>query len=471
MAQVTFPTYLGGSGNTYSDDDNPNTGLANDGHRVRFVPLCGEVLAMGLYVYQYAAKIDNAAANADRAEDARGYVEAVADAYSVNLLDQFKRKATLGLDFIEGRYWVDAGERFETTDFSQIGAVSRTTDVYLEGANGDLQPFTAGALARGWRGGKAIGKVSGDATTNTAINSNAPDNWLLTTGATVESVEFINGIARAKVRLATQTDAGISFNTSLTEDGDWTLSARIKILEGWDDKLLVASMGGAGNFSRFHDVPPQGKWGWIERSDSVVNTSHDARIIRRVNNNAPDMVLLVEAQQVEKGLVRTPYVPVNGGTAETRSESGETIQIDGCVNASQGSFLVKVNNVKPNLVSDFGRVFSVNDGGTDNSIYAIRRKSGRYSLYLFSDGVQQNDFNTIAGSDIFNCVFSWSNNGKWFACINGTIVDQKDFVKSPLSLTQADFAGISKLKNSEHEYMYYVPVPLTQAEAIEVTQQ
>ena len=38
MASVTFPVELGGDGNTYSDDDNPTTGLGNDGHRQRFVP-------------------------------------------------------------------------------------------------------------------------------------------------------------------------------------------------------------------------------------------------------------------------------------------------------------------------------------------------------------------------------------------------------------------------------------------------
>lgn len=38
MASVTFPTGYGGSGETVSDDSDPNTGLANGGHRVRFVP-------------------------------------------------------------------------------------------------------------------------------------------------------------------------------------------------------------------------------------------------------------------------------------------------------------------------------------------------------------------------------------------------------------------------------------------------
>lgn len=38
MASVTL------NGNTYSDDSNPTTGLANGGHRVRFVPALSDML-------------------------------------------------------------------------------------------------------------------------------------------------------------------------------------------------------------------------------------------------------------------------------------------------------------------------------------------------------------------------------------------------------------------------------------------
>lgn len=46
MTSVTMPTGLGASGNTYSDDDDPTTGLANGGHRTRFVPLVVDTLAI-----------------------------------------------------------------------------------------------------------------------------------------------------------------------------------------------------------------------------------------------------------------------------------------------------------------------------------------------------------------------------------------------------------------------------------------
>jgi hypothetical protein len=46
MASVTFPSALGGDGATYTDDSDPSTGLANGGHRTRFVPCLSGAVAM-----------------------------------------------------------------------------------------------------------------------------------------------------------------------------------------------------------------------------------------------------------------------------------------------------------------------------------------------------------------------------------------------------------------------------------------
>jgi hypothetical protein len=43
---VTFPVNLGGDGSTVTDDDNASTGLGNGGHRTRFVPAMGQVVAV-----------------------------------------------------------------------------------------------------------------------------------------------------------------------------------------------------------------------------------------------------------------------------------------------------------------------------------------------------------------------------------------------------------------------------------------
>lgn len=46
MAAVTFPPSLGGDGSTVTDDANATTGLANGGHRTRFVPALAQAVAV-----------------------------------------------------------------------------------------------------------------------------------------------------------------------------------------------------------------------------------------------------------------------------------------------------------------------------------------------------------------------------------------------------------------------------------------
>lgn len=46
MASATFLASVGGDGSTVSDDSNPTTGLANGGHRTRFVPALAQTVAV-----------------------------------------------------------------------------------------------------------------------------------------------------------------------------------------------------------------------------------------------------------------------------------------------------------------------------------------------------------------------------------------------------------------------------------------
>ena len=64
MASVTFPPEVGGSGLTVTDDANPTTGLANNGHRARFVPALAQVVAVA---GNTVTKATEAAASAETA--------------------------------------------------------------------------------------------------------------------------------------------------------------------------------------------------------------------------------------------------------------------------------------------------------------------------------------------------------------------------------------------------------------------
>lgn len=68
MASVTFPPALGGDGSTVTDDANTSTGLANGGHRTRFVAALAQAVAvMSGAVSQAAASAAAALASKNNA--------------------------------------------------------------------------------------------------------------------------------------------------------------------------------------------------------------------------------------------------------------------------------------------------------------------------------------------------------------------------------------------------------------------
>ena len=67
MASVTFTPEVGGSGLTVTDDANPTTGLANGGHRARFVPALAQVVAVAQHVVDTAQDVNDDAVTAQQA--------------------------------------------------------------------------------------------------------------------------------------------------------------------------------------------------------------------------------------------------------------------------------------------------------------------------------------------------------------------------------------------------------------------
>lgn len=64
MASVYFDPAVGGDGSTVTDDSNPTTGLANGGHRARFVPALAQMIGVGNFVLTKAGEAAADAADA-----------------------------------------------------------------------------------------------------------------------------------------------------------------------------------------------------------------------------------------------------------------------------------------------------------------------------------------------------------------------------------------------------------------------
>lgn len=70
MSSVNFDPAVGGDGSTVSDDANATTGLANGGHRTRFVPALSQIVAVAQWVLAKANQVSTWATNAANSETA-----------------------------------------------------------------------------------------------------------------------------------------------------------------------------------------------------------------------------------------------------------------------------------------------------------------------------------------------------------------------------------------------------------------
>lgn len=219
--QVTFPPSIGGSGKTYTNDANPQTGMFNGGHRVNFFPILADTVAAAGYVSRYAQAIDGAKANADRAEDARGYVEAVAGGVENNIVAKYKHSAVIDLDFERGEYSFDDGEREQSADFSSIGSVSRSTPVSLTGPTGNLRSVDIHKLPRVWPLNGPVGAAFLPPRTNFVAQSYTPWMGPWTSGGAgyfnnQRQDEFVPGVGVVSVAHYGPAAGTSSFDTSVS---------------------------------------------------------------------------------------------------------------------------------------------------------------------------------------------------------------------------------------------------------------
>jgi hypothetical protein len=89
MSSVYFDPAVGGDGSTVTDDSNASTGLANGGHRTRFVPAMAQVVAVADFVVTQAAAADADATAADNARIAAQAAQAGAEAALDQLDDRY----------------------------------------------------------------------------------------------------------------------------------------------------------------------------------------------------------------------------------------------------------------------------------------------------------------------------------------------------------------------------------------------
>lgn len=145
MASVTFPAGVGGDGSTVTDDSNATTGLANGGHRTRFVPALAQVVAVA---QNTVTKANEAAASAISAVNAPGTNATSTSSVAIGTGSKTFTIQT-GKAFVVGQFVVAADTSAPSTNYmvGQItahnsGTGSLTINATLTAGSGTLTAWT-----------------------------------------------------------------------------------------------------------------------------------------------------------------------------------------------------------------------------------------------------------------------------------------------------------------------------------------
>jgi hypothetical protein len=499
--QVTFPPSIGGSGKTYTNDANPQTGMFNGGHRVNFFPILADTVAAAGYVSRYAQAIDGAKANADRAEDARGYVEAVADAYNVNIIDAYRAKATFGMDFISGHYWADNGARIESNDPADVFAVTRSASVLAEGPNNLFREVPANTIAREWRNGVAMGALNQQSSTNLLLFSTDYTQGVSGEGVTVESnsSQSPDGTLTADKIIPSTIDERSYIgknNVSVIEGDVYTQTFYVKYA-GFEFLQITGSVSfspalanvslitgevTASNFPPDYKISVHKRGNGffeIEYTTTAVGTG-DGRILAaivpgplsgRLENITGDGVsgVYIWVSQLEKS--RFGSSPIITQDAPVTRPSGVLSRALGREYSQQGgTLIISLKNIHIGNTSQCIAEFGQNTA--DRIGVYISPEGSLFTRIRESDDPYDTPTFVVSEGDSANIALSFSHGGISHFSVNGT---SKSNVGTKLPAVSTFYAGSTYNGGlacvANFVAIMYLPIPLTISEIDEVTAQ
>ncbi|QPI65887.1 phage head spike fiber domain-containing protein [Vreelandella venusta] len=458
---------------------------------------------MAGYTAQYAAKIDAAAANADRAEDAKGYVEAVADAYKVNILEQFRRKATLDLDFERGIYRVDDGVLTETTDPSDVLTVARSEPKWEFGPNGSLREVPINAIARHWNPatGKCEGMVIEPDTTNLKLWSEDLTNasWNVTSRVTLSKVDSNLRPGGKATEVISTNEEGLHsagfFYSSL--EGAFTFLVIVEPIGSLVDSVRISSFDSGAATNPFSVVASLSTgeimslggetilsgaaklssgavlvWG----SGVFTSAGSNSIVISLVTGGLSSFQgdgesgLRVLAAHLNEGTVPSSYIPTTDSIV-TQSRDAVWRLLGGELDPHEGT--VFIDTILPNDTQSSNYILQLSGSAstlrTSNSLL-LWRSAGVIRLSVFGAAEDSSISSNVSGTGRLKIAFSYSAK-KCVLAVNGYSYSANDLnLPDPSSLTVLSFSvssgGSRYRKNAS---CFYAPYVATEAELSALT--
>ncbi|WFE73114.1 hypothetical protein P8S55_08445 [Halomonas sp. M1] len=515
MASVTFPVALGGDGKTYTDDAHPDTGLDGLGYTTRFIPCLRQTVAMAGYTAQYAVKIDAAAANADRAEDASTTAQGhalTAAGYAEQIQAKFAPviQPGLELDFYKNQYWSLSDEGLQQQTFSTlVPDFSRLSETERDGpfcrrevVPADVPHFSYDPLT-GVRRGLLIEPPSTNLLTHSEDFAASPWQKI---GLTVDTVgvshKLVETVTSSQSRLrrdisVTSVSRGVSYSVDvLPDENRRAIAVLVRAITG-DDALpgalvqfdLVndtASLNALDNGDARATIKRR-RDGYVRCTVSVILRNYTGVVGTNIyfgptggNGNATYIGDGVSGVRVRRASFEPFADPTStiltGGAQVSRTEDLFSLDVGSLANSESGTLYL---SFQPLAIltgrSGFDQTIIALNNGTQNEQVDLRFVTELIAFRVRSGGVNRVSVGK-SGVDLsvpVRVALGWSQNAAYL-CINGEIYWYDPSLQGarPASLTQLELAQRTGPPVSQMLFrrisIYPVMLPVSDAVALTV---
>lgn len=329
MASVYFNPAVGGDGSIVTDDANATTGLANGGHRTRFVPALGQVVAVASNTVtkateasssattsaNYATKVDGFASGSDNS----------AKSWAIGGTGDGDPTAGSAKDWATQTSGDVDGSEYSSKEYA-VG--TQTRGVAGKGSAKDWATYTGGTVDDSEYSAKKYAQDAATSAESAAANAVLGKYTFSTTTTMADPglgvIRFNNATVASVTAIAVDAQTADTSNPNIL---DYLLT--------WDDststnkgQLRVAKSSAPGTFGIFNVTGLTNNTGWVELAVTYVSGAGSF--------SDTDVSFLEFFRSGDAGDVTGPVSSVDGNIAVFDGISGNSIRDGGSI-ASLGS--------------------------------------------------------------------------------------------------------------------------------------
>lgn len=459
---VRFPPNIGGSGRTYTNDANPDTGLFNGGHRRNLIPMLNDaVKAAGFTAGEAAAS----KSNRDAAEQFLRAMQDVAE--EAGAIYQPLAAPVLDVDFVSNSCRYFDGKKMVTMPVEEAFSFQRASTALEFGPAGNLIEYGANepAFAFDPETGEAKGSVIRGDFTNRIVYSRIQSGWPSTNldALTGDVVTYGGEVRNLRRWIPTKEDTNhflyTGNNVDVSPNTQYTISVCLPTNAPYRARLIFRSSSGeypdgSGILGNGDLIDRANGWNRYKYTFATPQDCYDLQVRLYLydgsNINFPgdgEQGLLIDHFQMVEGGQAGPIIPTSNSPA---TRAADRVRNNSAIKFNHRALTVYVEAEVTSPDNFRGNFFTLTNGFFGNALTLSQSNSNIARARWYVNGTAFNLTFRTSLSGLNKIAVSVDPEGLDIAC-NGSYEGRMDLTEAA-NVAMLDQIVLSNLRTLSDSY-------------------